>query len=109
MEKKVVIKKTKTNKDKVYYKASVEATKEAMRVLTKPGFYLYMYFLQNQDKYNFILRRTNALQETTLSKTSYYAAIADLIEYGYLAETEDGYTFYELAKDNNAIEDDEEL
>ena len=84
MEKKVLINKTIMDEDHHYYKANVAANKEAMRVLTKSGFYLYTYFMQNDDGWNPILRRTHVMKETGLSKSSYYDAIADLIEYGYL-------------------------
>lgn len=100
MEKKVLINKTIMDEDHHYYKANVAANKEAMRVLTKSGFYLYTYFMQNDDGWNPILRRTHVMKETGLSKSSYYDAIADLIEYGYLVETKDGYEFYESPEDN---------
>ena len=100
MEKKVLINKTIMDEDHHYYKANVAANKEAMRVLTKSGFYLYTYFMQNDNGWNPILRRTHVMKETGLSKSSYYDAIADLIEYGYLVETNDGYEFYELPEDN---------
>ena len=100
MEKKVLINKTIMDEDHHYYKANVAANKEAMRVLTKSGFYLYTYFMQNDDGWNPILRRTHVMKETGLSKSSYYDAIADLIEYGYLVETKDGYECYESPEDN---------
>jgi hypothetical protein len=66
-------------------------------MLTRAGFMLYMYFMQNDDGYVITLRRTHVMNVTGLSKTSYYEAMADLIQNGYLVDAGDGYEFYEVA------------
>ena len=94
-EKEVSINKNVTGKNNLYYKANVASNKQAMRVLTKSGFYLYTYFIQNDDGYVFTLRRTHVMNTTGLSKTSYYDAVRDLIQHGYLVDAGDGYEFHD--------------
>lgn len=92
MSKEVSIDKT---NDQPYYIASIEHNRNAMRNLTKSAYYLYTYFMQNQDGYNFILRRTHVMNVTGLSKSSYYLALQELIDKHYIIDCEDGYEFHE--------------
>lgn len=69
--------------------------REAMRSLTKSGYYLYTYLVQNQDGYTFTLRRKHVMDVTGLSKTSYYEALQELIDKRYIIDHEDGYEFHE--------------
>lgn len=78
-----------------FYMCSIEHNRAAMRNLTKSGYYLYTYFMQNQDCYTFALRRAHVLAVTGLSKDSYYLARQELIDKGYLIECADGYEFHE--------------
>lgn len=66
-----------------------------MRSLTKSGYYLYTYLVQNQDGYTFTLRRKHVMDVTGLSKTSYYEAFQELIDKHYIIDCEDGYEFHE--------------
>ena len=95
MAKEVSINKTISDKDHPYYIVNKSANRLAMKELTKSGFYLYTYFLQNDNGYVGVLRRTHVMKVTGLSKSSYYDALAELIKYGYLVDAEDGYEFYE--------------
>ena len=92
MSKEVSIDKT---NDQPYCMFSIEHNRNAMRNLTKSAYYLYTYFMQNQDGYNFILRRSHAMNITGLSKSSYYLALQELIDKHYIIDTDDGYEFYE--------------
>lgn len=74
---------------------SIEHNRIAMRDLTKSAYYLYMYFLQNQDCYTFVLRRSHVMSVTGLSKSSYYLALQELIDKGYVIDCADGYEFHE--------------
>ena len=74
---------------------SVEPNRIAMRELSKSAYYLYMFFMQNQDCYNFTLCRTHVLNVTGLSKSAYHVAKQELIDKRYLIECDDGYEFHE--------------
>ena len=74
---------------------SIEHNRIAMRELSKSAYCLYMYFLQNQDCYNFILRRTHVLDTTGLSKSAYHLAKQELVNKKYLIDCTDGYEFHE--------------
>lgn len=78
---------------------SIEHNREAMLKLTKSGYYLYTYLLQNQDGYNFILHRSHVMKITGLSKSSYYLALQELIDKGYIIDCPDGYEFHEAPDD----------
>lgn len=93
--KEVSINKAACNKDNPYFMVNKSANRQAMAALSRVGFQLYMYFMQNEDGYVTTLRRTHAMRTTGLSKTAYYDAITDLINTGYLIDAGDGYEFYE--------------
>jgi len=97
MSKEVSIDKT---ADQPYYMCSIEHNRIAMRNLTKSAYYLYTYFMQNQDGYNFTLRRSHAMSITGLSKSSYYLALQELIDKHYVIDCDDGYEFYERPQEN---------
>lgn len=81
--------------DQPYYMCSVSHNRIAMQNLTRSAFYLYMYFMQNQDGYVLHLSRSAAMKITSLSKSSYYLAFQELVDKHYIVECEDGYEFYE--------------
>lgn len=89
------INKEPSDRDHPYYIVNKASNIQAMQELSRSGFYLYTYFMQNEDGYVGILRRKHAMKITGLSKSSFYNALAELIEHGYLIDTEDGYEFYE--------------
>lgn len=93
--KEVSINKTASNKDNPYFIVNKSANRQAMTTLSRVGFQLYMYFMQNEDGYVTTLRRTHAMKITGLSKSSYYDAMTELINMGYLIDAGDGYEFYE--------------
>ena len=95
--KEVAVHKAKSNKDNPYFIVNKASNIKAMSTLSRAGFMLYMYFMQNDESYTFILRRTHVMKITGLSKTSYYEAFNNLVEHGYLIDAGDGYEFYEEA------------
>ena len=100
LEKEFSIIKTTMDNDHPYYKANKSASQEAMATLSKSAFYLYYYFLQNDDGWVGTLRRTHVMKITGLSKSAYYRAMEELMDNGYLVDTKDGYEFYEDPADN---------
>jgi hypothetical protein len=82
-------------KGQLFCMYSLEHNRNAMRKLTKSAYYLYTYFVQNQDGFVLNLYRTHAMKITGLSKTAYYRAFDELVEHGYITENEDGYEFHE--------------
>lgn len=57
---------------------------EARRVLSNPGFDLYIYLLRIGDKKEWALSRAHYLQERGCSDRTYERALHDLREKGYL-------------------------
>lgn len=84
-----------------FYMCSIEHNRNAMRSLTKSAYYLYTYFMQNQDGYTFTLRRSHVMSVTGLSKSSYYLALQELIDKHYIIESSEGYEFYECPYDDD--------
>ena len=82
-------------KGKVFCTYTLEHNRNAMLKLSKSAYYLYTYFVQNQDGYSFDLRRTHVMKVTGLSKSAYYRAMDELIELGYVTENDYGYEFHE--------------
>ena len=93
--KEVSINKAASNKNNPYFIVNKSANIQAMASLSRVGFQLYMYFMQNEDGYVTTLRRTHAMKITGLSKSSYYDAMTELLSMGYLIDAGDGYEFYE--------------
>lgn len=89
----------KTN-DQPFCMYSIQHNREAMRSLSKSAYYLYTYFVQNQDGYTFTLRRTHAMKITGLSQSAYYRSLEELMKKGYIINTDDGYEFYECSQNN---------
>ena len=89
------INKAPSDKSNPYYIVNKDSNRQAMKELSRSGFYLYTYFVQNEDGFVGVLRRTHVMRITGLSKSSFYNAMAELIEHGYLIDTGDGYEFYE--------------
>ena len=86
-------------KSQIFCMYSLEHNRNAMRTLTKSAYYLYTYFVQNQDGYSFTLRRKHVMDITGLSKTSYYEALQELIDKHYITDCGDGYEFHECPID----------
>ncbi len=84
-----------------FYICSIEHNRNAMRSLTKSAYYLYTYFMQNQDGYTFTLRRSHVMSVTGLSKSSYYLALQELIDKHYIIASPEGYEFYECPYDDD--------
>lgn len=74
---------------------------EAYRNLTHKSIGLWMYFYGNKQGYQFELSEKAFCQESGISKSSYYSAVKELIEKGYLVETSSNhYTFYAQTRGN---------
>lgn len=98
MTKTISILKTKSDKKHPYYIANKKASVAAMKSLTKSAFYLYTYFMQNDDCIVLTLRRTHVMDITGLSKSSYYLALQELIDKKYVVKCADGYEFHECPR-----------
>lgn len=92
----------KRNKDHLYAMMNLDALKEAMRILKGSSLKLWLYFNKNQDKYEFELSRVDC-QEWGIKKDSYYSAIKDLIDKGYLVQMRDGSNIYVFCETANSI------
>lgn len=99
----VSINKTESNKDNQYCIVNIAANREALKILSKSAYSLYMYFMQNRDGFTLKLHRSHATSIANISKSAYHTAMAELIEKGYLIDCGDGYEFYECPDDNDEI------
>ena len=73
-------------------------TRQAMAVLSPSAFMMYMYFSLNADKYEYWLWKTSFLENTGLSKNTYYSAFKELQTLGYLvprAHSKHVFDFYD--------------
>jgi hypothetical protein len=78
----------------------LDALQRAMNTLKGETLKLWLYFVKNQDGYQFELSQ-KALAEWGLKKDAYYKAVNKLIEVGYLTPVREGsniYIFSEIPK-----------
>ncbi len=106
-QKRIIIgKRVKRNKENLYAMINLDALREAMQTLKGSSLKLWLYFNKNQDKYEFELSRVDC-KSWGIKKDSYYSAVTDLIETGYLVPLREGsniYVFFESAKSENKTE-----
>lgn len=96
------------NKENLYATINLEAMSKSAIDLDAGAFKLWVYFAKNQNNYEFALSSKDANDTFGLKKKQYDNAVAELIEKGYLVQTEGlHYTFYEVSvvsKGNNEKE-----
>lgn len=103
-QKTVSVKKEQCDKAHIYATYNLEALQSAMLDLKGETFKLWCYLDKNQNGYTFALSKVDALKWGIGSKSSYDRAIAELIQKGYLVNTQGNcYNFYELLKDEELI------
>lgn len=71
------------DRNNLFATMNLEALQHAMQELKGSSFKLWAYFNKNQDKYQLELSQ-KACAEWGIKKDSYYSAVKDLIEKGYL-------------------------
>ena len=92
----ITIKKEKTDKENFYARINLNALERAAQNLKGGGFKLWIYFAKNQDNYTFALSAVEACRFCNFGKTTYHAAVQELIDVGYLVNTNGNhYDFYE--------------
>jgi hypothetical protein len=82
------------------YILDIEANKLARKTLSSDAYSLYMYFVLNIPGYTEALSMKHNLDASSLSERTYYKAVNELIQKGYLVKTEheqikEYYLFYE--------------
>ena len=87
------------NKNNPYNTYNRSSLKDAMCNLSHSALKLYLYLGNYRDMENGIyLSKQDALHSTNLSEKSYFSALKELKEKGYIAKDEwdnDNYIFYE--------------
>ena len=68
------------------YILDIEANKIARKTLSSDAYSLYMHFVLNVPGYTEALSMKHNLQTSTLSERTYYKAVNELIEKGYLVK-----------------------
>lgn len=91
-----------SNKDNTYTIYNLAATRKAMKDLNPTAFKVWCYFNSNAGGYEFGLSSKDVCEACGISWKTYQAAIASLIEKGYLVQEElynnlMGYLFIEDA------------
>lgn len=97
-QKVINVNKQPADKDNIYAVINIEAMEKAAQDLeSKAGFKLWCYFAKNQNGYQFALSSKAVENQMGIKIKAYNAAIAELIEKGYLVKSEgNNYDFYEL-------------
>lgn len=96
----VRIVKAESNSISIYGIYNKKATFAAMRALNWSGFKLWNYLNLNQSGYELGLSMKDVVKECGMNKNTYYTAVKELIDKGYLVEVElypnlTGYLFIE--------------
>lgn len=87
----------KHNKQNIYAAISIEAMENAMALLKPNTYKLWCYMAKNQNNYTFALSCVDACRFCKMSKPTYLQAVNELIEAGYLVNTNgNNYDFYEM-------------
>lgn len=103
-QKTIHIEKEQCDKNNLYALYNLNALQSAMLDLKGETFKLWCYLNKNQNGYTFALSKVDALNWGIGSKSSYDRAIAELIQKGYLVNTQgNSYNFYELPKGEELI------
>lgn len=87
------------DREHLYATMNLDALQFAMQELKGSSFKLWAYFNKNQDNYQFELSQ-KACEEWGIKKDSYYSAVKDLIDRGYLVPItpySNIYDFHEIA------------
>lgn len=82
------------------YILDIEANKAARKKLSSDAYSLYMHFVLNVPGYTEVLSMKYNIETSALSERTYYKAVNELIEKGYLVKTQheqikEYYLFYE--------------
>ena len=93
------------NKNNIYAALNIDAMSEAMELLKPNTFKLWCYMAKNQNNYTFALSCVDACKFCNISKPTYLKSIQELIDVGYLVNTNGNhYDFYEKLPKNDEIE-----
>ena len=87
------------------YILDIEVNKVARKTLSSDAYSLYMHFVLNVPGYTESLSMKHNIESSSLSERTYYKAVNELIQKGYLVKTphekiKEYYLFYENADDN---------
>lgn len=88
------------------YILDIEANKLARKTLSSDAYSLYMHFVLNVPGYTEALSMKHNLDTSTLSERTYYKAVNELIQKGYLVkgyheQIKEYYLFYENGKEKH--------
>lgn len=84
------------NKQNIYAVLNIDAIYDAMALLSANTFKLWVYMAKNQNNYTFALSCVDACRVCKMSKPTYLKCVNELIECGYLVQTESNkYDFFE--------------
>lgn len=88
--------------DKNYFRMKKEVFENASNRLSRVGLDLFMFiYCFNAEEITFEPSQSYFVKIYKHGKTSYQRAFRELIEKGFLKETERGYDFYAKGEENN--------
>lgn len=96
-QKVVTVQHTICDKEHIYTQCNVKANKMALKELSPNAYKLYMYFDLNQHNYTFALSYKDVHEYTGMSDKTYQKSVNELIDKGYLVQSEikNQYIFYD--------------
>lgn len=99
-QKVVTVRKAKSDKDNPYTIINKECAMSAAKELDAGAYKLWIFFELQADNYTFALSSKFLNDEFGMGRKQYNAAVATLIEHGYLSREEgNGYVFDETGKE----------
>lgn len=93
----ITVKHSICDKEHLYTQYNIKANKMALKELSPNAYKLYMYFDLNQNNYTFALSCKDICEHTGMSDKTYQKSVNELIEKGYLVQSEikNQYIFYD--------------
>lgn len=103
-QKTVTTKGAKHDKKNLFAPLSINGLETAMNLLKPNTFKLWCYMAKNQNNYTFALSCVDACKFCGISKPTYLASVQELIEVGYLVNTNgNNYDFYEVLPEEEEV------
>ena len=103
-QKTITTRSAKHDKNNLYAVLNIEAMGIAMAMLKPNTFKLWCYMAKNQNNYTFALSCVDACAFCNMSKPTYLACINELIDNGYLVNTNgNNYDFYEMLPKDDVL------
>ena len=107
----IKVQKAKADKEHLYTMFNLKALNSAFQCLNSiGGIKLFIYIGKNQNNYSFELSRAAFMEWSGLAETAYKSGIKELINKGYLVNTNgNNYIFYESKEIDNKADKNKDI